>query len=73
MTRPLRYGVFSLGQIWKICSEDGVMMGFADRAQAVSNARSLCRKAIADGVDVELLIQDERGAVMRDRLSALGH
>lgn len=73
MNDPIRYGVFSLGNVWKLCSEDGLVLGFATRAAAVANARSLVREAIAGGLDVELLIQDERGLLTRDNLTAIGH
>jgi hypothetical protein len=73
MNDPIRYGVFSLGNVWKLCSDDGLVRGFPTRAAAVANARSLVREAIADGIDVELLIQDERGLLTRDNLAAIGH
>ena len=70
MTNPVRYGVFSLGDLWALYAEDAMIRGFTEWHAAVSDARSLARDAMADGKAVELLVQDSRGLVTRVDVAA---
>ena len=58
----LRYGVFSLGQIWTVVTEDGMKIGFPTRELAISAARDMIDLHHAYGTPAELMIQDEKGA-----------
>ncbi len=60
---PLRYGVFNLGQIWMVVCDDGQKLGFPSRAQAIAAAEDMLTLHRSYGADVELIVQDELGAI----------
>jgi hypothetical protein len=67
----VRYGVFAVGQIWTLCSGDGRARGFTTRSAAVSAAFATLRELMAQGLRVELLVQDETGFLHRADLASL--
>lgn len=67
----VRYGVFAVGQIWTLCSGDGRARGFTSRTAAVTAASDTIREAMAQGLKVELLLQDETGFLQRADLGSL--
>lgn len=60
----LRYGVFNLGQIWTVVTEDGMKIGFPTRELAISAARDMIDMHRAYGTPAELMVQDEKGGLM---------
>jgi len=67
----VRYGVFAVGQIWTLCSGDGRARGFTTRSAAVSAAFATLRELMAQGLRVELLVQDETGFLQRADLASI--
>lgn len=60
----LRYGVFNLGQIWTVVADDGMKIGFPTRELAISAAHDMIEVQRAYGATAELMVQDEKGALL---------
>jgi hypothetical protein len=67
MSHPVQYGVFKLGQIWRVVSEDRTQFGYTTRVEALEAARAIARAHNTCGVACEVIVQDEVG-----RLTPLG-
>ncbi len=67
MTDTVEYGVFQLGQLWRVVSDDRSHFAFATRAEAISAARAIARAHNTCGVACRVVVQDEVG-----RLTPLG-
>lgn len=59
-----RYGVFRLGQIWSVVSDDGTKRGFPTRPHALAAAESMLDEVRAQGAHGEAVIQDEAGRMI---------
>lgn len=68
----LRYGVFNLGQIWTVVTEDGMKIGFPTRELAISAAHDMIDVQRAYGASAELMVQDEKGALWPFPLPSAG-
>jgi hypothetical protein len=55
------YGVFRLGQIWSVVSEDGARLGFVSRERALAAAQALVSNDVAAGRPAQIAVQDEDG------------
>ena len=56
-----RYGIFQIGQVWRLVSGDGLELGFPDREHALAEARRLTRRHIGRGDGCEVMMVDEAG------------
>lgn len=57
----VRYGVFRLGQLWTVISDNGTRLAFLTHEQAVEAARGLISKSEAWGEAAEMYLQDHTG------------
>jgi hypothetical protein len=61
MHEPPRYGIFQVGQVWRLVSGDGLELGFPDREHALAEARRLTRRHLGRGDACEVMMVDEAG------------
>lgn len=61
MHEAQRYGIFQVGQVWRLVSPDGLALGFPERDRALAEARRLLRQHLDCGAPCEVVMLDETG------------
>jgi hypothetical protein len=61
MREAQRYGIFQVGQVWRLVGLDGLALGFPDRERALAEGRRLLRERSACGDTCEVVMLDEAG------------
>ena len=68
--RTLRYAVLRIGEEWRVVCERRRMGHFFNRNDAIRTGAALAREALAEGCDVELMVQGDAGELHAERFVA---
>lgn len=69
----LTYAVLQIGEEWRVVCQRRRIGHYSTRSEALRIGAALAREALAEGCEVELMVQDDAGELYATRVAPEAH